>query len=599
MSRARSLVFAGVAMFAAPAFAGDGYDGQTRTPVHDGSGTFTAWGVDPLERGAFHGGLWFDHARDPVVLQAGGDFVVPVVSQANVAELGAFYGLPFNLEAGLVVPFASRTVPNAFGTDGEGGIPSSGLGDVRAEAKWRILAPHGVLPGVALGAGASLPTGDGRAWLGAGVAQPHLTAIVEERVGPIRLLGNIGYRMRSTSEDSHWGIRTGDALLLRAGAAWDTGLSDLSLTADAAGLATAGGGPSPMEAGLGVRKGLPGGLSASAGFSVGLNDSIGTPAWRAVAGVHWSFGKDATPADPAVGRVPVVASAGSAPNPGGANPEDAKPDSPKAPSGSAVAAPGNGTAPTGSSGVAALAAAPAATAPQGPGAPPPAGTPQALARARLAARAGLNAYQKGDYAEARTKFAEALVSEAWLQVPERVLLQKYVGFTEVAFDRRDAAKAAFKRALQYDANFSLAGARVSPKIVQVFEEARAEFKQEQAPLAIRTGLATLENDRIRVARPIEFVGRSKTLTPDSTAVLDEVAALLRKHPEVMLLRIEVHAGPSGNASADLKLTQERAMALAAQLVRAGVPQKQLSARGYGSQAKAARDRIDLRVFRKR
>jgi OmpA-OmpF porin, OOP family len=88
----------------------------------------------------------------------------------------------------------------------------------------------------------------------------------------------------------------------------------------------------------------------------------------------------------------------------------------------------------------------------------------------------------------------------------------------------------------------------------------------------RKGSITLEG--------VTFEHNSARLTPDSSAVLDNVAADLKKFPR---LRIELqgHTDSSGPDQYNLALSQQRADAVRAHLLEQGVPATQLVAKGYG------------------
>ena len=79
---------------------------------------------------------------------------------------------------------------------------------------------------------------------------------------------------------------------------------------------------------------------------------------------------------------------------------------------------------------------------------------------------------------------------------------------------------------------------------------------------------------------INFATGKATLTPDSYPVLDDVAQVLRSYPQ---LQIEIggHTDSKGSASSNQKLSQKRAQAVHDYLVSKGLPDAQLSAKGYG------------------
>ena len=83
-----------------------------------------------------------------------------------------------------------------------------------------------------------------------------------------------------------------------------------------------------------------------------------------------------------------------------------------------------------------------------------------------------------------------------------------------------------------------------------------------------------------VLEGVHFANDSARLTPESSAILDPIAASLQAHPE---LRVEVqgHTDGVGSAAYNLKLSQARANAVRDYLIAHGVPEDELTAVGYG------------------
>lgn len=77
-----------------------------------------------------------------------------------------------------------------------------------------------------------------------------------------------------------------------------------------------------------------------------------------------------------------------------------------------------------------------------------------------------------------------------------------------------------------------------------------------------------------------FANNRATIHPVFDSVLDEIARILEQNPD---LKIEVqgHTDNNGSAEYNLKLSQARAKAVAAYLVRKGIDKRRLKAVGYG------------------
>lgn len=115
---------------------------------------------------------------------------------------------------------------------------------------------------------------------------------------------------------------------------------------------------------------------------------------------------------------------------------------------------------------------------------------------------------------------------------------------------------------------------------------------------------------LRIILPnVQFAKEQSAVRGDAARELDEVAALLKKSPAVTL-DIGAHTDASGSASYNLRLSQQRASAVSAYLVKKGISAKRLKAKGYGEtqplnrcrrgvrcsdEEKRANRRVELRV----
>lgn len=90
-------------------------------------------------------------------------------------------------------------------------------------------------------------------------------------------------------------------------------------------------------------------------------------------------------------------------------------------------------------------------------------------------------YNAGEYEKAIAELEKALNLLYKLKQNDRVEAYKYLGFSYVAFGDVAKAKESFKLALSINPGLSLDPATVSPKIIQVFEQAKAEMPQKSVP----------------------------------------------------------------------------------------------------------------------
>jgi outer membrane protein OmpA-like peptidoglycan-associated protein len=82
---------------------------------------------------------------------------------------------------------------------------------------------------------------------------------------------------------------------------------------------------------------------------------------------------------------------------------------------------------------------------------------------------------------------------------------------------------------------------------------------------------------------VRFDPGSAELRPDAGPTLDEVAQILRAHPELTLIEVEGHADRGdASAGAEVAISQRRAEVVLSALVARGVDSSRLRAKGYGS-----------------
>jgi len=80
-----------------------------------------------------------------------------------------------------------------------------------------------------------------------------------------------------------------------------------------------------------------------------------------------------------------------------------------------------------------------------------------------------------------------------------------------------------------------------------------------------TGDAVLEGDRIKIARPVYYDTAKHTIRPESFPVLDAVADVVARHPEIKALIVEGHTDSQGDFQKNKTLSEDRANAVVAYL----------------------------------
>jgi tetratricopeptide (TPR) repeat protein len=106
-------------------------------------------------------------------------------------------------------------------------------------------------------------------------------------------------------------------------------------------------------------------------------------------------------------------------------------------------------------------------------------------------------YYNGEYEYAIRELENAMSYLEQLKQTDQVEAYKYLAFSYVAFGNQTKAKEQFKKALQLNPDLELDPATVSPKIIKVFEEAKAE-------MATAPPEPTVEPTRLERAEPSNF-----------------------------------------------------------------------------------------------
>lgn len=90
-------------------------------------------------------------------------------------------------------------------------------------------------------------------------------------------------------------------------------------------------------------------------------------------------------------------------------------------------------------------------------------------------------------------------------------------------------------------------------------------------------------DRIEIREKIQFRQNEAIIEAVSFSLLEEIATVIKRNPQIEKIRIDGHASSEGDAAANEKLSDSRAKAVRAHLIeRGGVSADQLEAKGFGA-----------------
>lgn len=292
------------ALVAAPA-AAQSVDPQHFKPTPDAAALFTVDTADIRPDQAVDVGVVFNYGRNLLVLRdlGSGERVGAFLSDRLNANLLASIGLWNLFEVGVDVPIIGFQA----GATGLGMLPPQptqqlspvGIGDIRLLVKAQLMREetHGV--SVAFLPVLTLPTGGALGGLGGVSVMPEL--VLSRHLGAVRLASNLGIRLQP--RESINALSLGHALTWRLGGGLDLEALGAELPmeviAEVYGQANLDASfrhapQTPVEGLVGMRYALPQGLAVEAGAGRGLTLGYGAPEWRAFAGLRYAAPRDAS-----------------------------------------------------------------------------------------------------------------------------------------------------------------------------------------------------------------------------------------------------------------------------------------------------------------
>jgi outer membrane protein OmpA-like peptidoglycan-associated protein len=115
-------------------------------------------------------------------------------------------------------------------------------------------------------------------------------------------------------------------------------------------------------------------------------------------------------------------------------------------------------------------------------------------------------------------------------------------------------------------------------------EVTGSAEQQGCPEAQKVAIT---DDRIEIKETVLFKTASGTVRDVSYGLLEQVANVLKAHPEIGKVRVDGHTDDRGDAAKNKELSLRRAKAVVKFLVEKGVPAERLTAEGHGEEAPLA------------
>jgi outer membrane protein OmpA-like peptidoglycan-associated protein len=101
----------------------------------------------------------------------------------------------------------------------------------------------------------------------------------------------------------------------------------------------------------------------------------------------------------------------------------------------------------------------------------------------------------------------------------------------------------------------------------------------------------VHKDKIELKQTVHFATAKSIIMPDSFAMLNEVAEVLKKRAEIRV-RIEGHTDSRGGMKYNMKLSQSRADSVRTYLIKEGVDPSHMESRGFGPTQPLADNRTE-------
>jgi outer membrane protein OmpA-like peptidoglycan-associated protein len=133
----------------------------------------------------------------------------------------------------------------------------------------------------------------------------------------------------------------------------------------------------------------------------------------------------------------------------------------------------------------------------------------------------------------------------------------------------------------YTVEVTAPGFLAQTRDVQVVDGATMALSFELAPEPQRR-LVIVRNDKIEILQQVHFEQAKAVIQEDSFPLLSQVVDAIIKH-NIKRVRVEGHTDNRGSKSANQKLSQDRAQAVADFFAKSGIDPSRLEVHGYGDE----------------
>ena len=121
---------------------------------------------------------------------------------------------------------------------------------------------------------------------------------------------------------------------------------------------------------------------------------------------------------------------------------------------------------------------------------------------------------------------------------------------------------------------------VTEYTVESRKDVQAEIKLNKRPERPNVLVTPRE---IKLRETVHFQHDSAEILPDSMAIVEEIADVMKKNENIALVEIQGHTDNTGSAPYNERLSQDRAEAVKEALMRLGIAGSRLTAKGYGQE----------------